>query len=191
MEDGIPNLFALLRSLEGDTAPIYEAKLVVTGEGQVGKSWGLAALCGDDPCEAVGSDNTTWGIERGELPLPHPDEPGTDIHLNTWDFGGQAVYRVTHQFFFSEQALFLLVWNPRKGPTQCRVRHWLRTIALRTGSDVPPGAPEGTEPKPRARVIMVATHAKADGGSYSPDYGRDSLDADLQSDDRRRDRDRQ
>ncbi|MCP4305509.1 MAG: hypothetical protein GY788_11650, partial [bacterium] len=179
--DGIANLFSLVRSLADDTVPLYEAKLVVTGEGQVGKSWALAALREEDPRETVGAGNTTWGIDRGELTLPHPELPGTEIRLNSWDFGGQAIYRVTHQFFFSEQAIFLLVWNPRRGTEQCRVRKWLRTIALRTGSEVPPGAPDGTAPQPRARVIMVATHAEASGGSYSPEYGHESLDTDLQA----------
>lgn len=181
LDIGIESLFTLLRSLEDDTTPLYEAKLLITGEGNVGKSWALAALRGDNPHEYVGQGNTTWGIDRGELPLPHPEEPDCTLHLNTWDFGGQAVYRVTHQFFFSEQAIFLLVWNPREGVTKCRVREWLRTIALRTGSDVPRNAPPGTEPKPRARVIMVATHAEAEGGNYNPEYGHDSLDADLQA----------
>lgn len=181
LQDDISNLFSLLRSLEKETTRLYEAKLLVTGEGQVGKSWTLAALRNQSPKDVVGDENTTWGIDRGELVLSHPKEPQKEIHLNTWDFGGQQVYRVTHQFFFSEQALFLLVWNPRKGTTQCRVREWLRTIALRTGSDVPAGAPQGTKPKPRAKVIMVATHAKAEGGNYNPEYGYDSLEPDLQA----------
>ncbi len=180
-EDGIANLFAVVGSLAKDTAPIFEAKLLITGEGQVGKSWALAALRREDPRATVGEGNTTWGIDRGELPLPHPKNTGTEIHLNTWDFGGQAIYRVTHQFFFSEQALFLLVWNPRMGATQCRVREWLRAIALCTGSAVPRGAARETPPQPRARVIMVATHAKETGGTYNPDYGHDSLDADLRA----------
>ena len=54
-------------------------------------------------------------------------------------------------------------------------------IALRTGSEVPRSAPKGSAPRPRARVILVATHAKAPGGTYNPEYGHDSLDADLQA----------
>ena len=181
LDDGLSNLFALLRSIAGETTPLYEAKLVVTGEGQVGKSWALAALRGEDPRKVVGTENTTWGIDCGDLTVAHPEHKDIEIHLNTWDFGGQAVYRITHQFFFSPQAIFLLVWNPRKGAAQCRVREWLRTIALRTGSGIPRGSPVGTSPRPRARVIMVATHAKEKGGAYQPEYGHDSLDPDLQA----------
>ncbi|HEX8193373.1 MAG TPA: COR domain-containing protein [Allosphingosinicella sp.] len=178
LQQGIEAFRALLLSFREATRPLYEAKLLITGEGQVGKSWTLAKLRGADPERVVGSDNTTWGIDRGELRLPHPDVAGEHILLNTWDFGGQKIYRVTHQFFFSQQAIYVLVWNPRQGAEQCRVREWLRMIALRTGSMNRHG---GRKRAPRAKVIMVATHAEAEGGSYNPDYGRESLDPDLQA----------
>ncbi|MBK7057850.1 MAG: hypothetical protein IPH52_22910 [Leptospiraceae bacterium] len=31
--------------------------------------------------------------------------------LNFWDMGGQKLYHATHRFFFSEKALYLLVWD--------------------------------------------------------------------------------
>ena len=65
------------------------------------------------------------------------------------------------------------------GAAQCRAREWLRAIALLTGSETPLG--DDGPPVPRARVIMVATHADDEGGAYNPDYGHDSLDADLQA----------
>jgi Leucine-rich repeat (LRR) protein len=179
LSQGVESFRILLASLAGDVDALYEAKLLVTGEGQVGKSWALAKIAGADPESFVGPNNTTWGIDRGELDLPHPSEPGETIKLNTWDFGGQQVYRVTHQFFFSEMAVYLLMWNPRQGPDQCRVRDWLRTIALRTGSrDSDAGGGAST---PRAKVIIVATHAQAEGGTYNPDYGSEALDDDLKS----------
>ncbi len=165
-EGGVSALFAAFRSIQRDHESIFEAKLLVTGEGKVGKSWALAALRGEDPQKSVGEDNTTYGVARGILPVPHPEHDGTDIQLNTWDFGGQKVYRITHQFFFSEDSVYLLVWNPRAGAEQCQVRQWLRRIDLRTGGN--------------ARVIMVATHSPKDSPQYLPDYGRDSLPEDLQ-----------
>jgi GTPase SAR1 family protein len=38
-----------------------------------------------------------------------------EITLNGWDFGGQRVYRPTHQLFFSAPAVYLVVWKPREG----------------------------------------------------------------------------
>lgn len=176
-ELGIDGFRAFIASLGERTRRLFEAKLLVTGEGRVGKSWALAALRGSDPHQAIGTENTTWGIDRGELRLPHPDEGGEEILLNSWDFGGQEIYRVTHQFFFSQDAIYLLVWNPRAGVEQCRVREWLRTIALRTGSAPAEG---DAPPRPRARVIMVATHARDAGGAYNPDYGRSRLEPELE-----------
>ena len=78
--------------------------------------------------------------------LPHPKKPDVKIQLNAWDFGGQEVYRVTHQFFFSRRSIYLLVWEPRMGVQQGQVEDWLRLIRLRVGDD--------------ARVIIVSTHCR-------------------------------
>jgi internalin A len=64
--------------------------------------------------------------------------------MHAWDFGGQEEYRVTHQFFFSRRALYVLVWKPRRGQEQDEVQGWLRRIRLRIGSD--------------ARILIAATH---------------------------------
>ncbi len=78
---------------------------------------------------------------------PHPDAAIRDnLTLNFWDFGGQEVYRITHQFFFSRYALYLLVWKPREGREENALEEWLERIHLRVGDD--------------ARVIIVATHFK-------------------------------
>jgi Leucine-rich repeat (LRR) protein len=137
---GTQRLLAYLRSLH-DARPQYEAKVVLVGEGSVGKTSLVAALRGKP---FVKGRSTTHGIEIGSLSLPHPHLP-LDIDLNTWDFGGQEVYRITHQFFFSRRALYLLVWNPRQGQEQNEVEGWLHRIRLRLGED--------------ARIIVVATHS--------------------------------
>jgi internalin A len=143
-------LFAYLRSLETNAEPLYEAKLVLVGEGNVGKTTLLKALKGprttnDGPRQ---NEPTTHGVEIDihGLRVPHPEKDGVEIQLNAWDFGGQDVYRVTHQFFFSRRSLYLLVWEPRRGVQQGQVEDWLNMIRLRVGDD--------------ARVIIVSTHCK-------------------------------
>ncbi|MBM7864451.1 COR domain-containing protein [Lentzea nigeriaca] len=137
---GVPALLSYLRSLE-DSAPQYEAKVLLVGEGGVGKSSLIAALRDD---EFVHNRPTTHGIEIGRLDLPHP-ELDARLTLNTWDFGGQEVYRITHQFFFSRRALYLCVWKPREGQLENGVESWCRRIRLRVAD--------------QARLIVVATHA--------------------------------
>ncbi|MCI0476599.1 MAG: ADP-ribosylation factor-like protein, partial [Anaerolineales bacterium] len=136
---------AYLRSLKKETEPLYEAKLVIVGEGGVGKTTLLKALTKKQP---RAGEPTTHGvkIEVQALLLPHPEKQGVEIQFNAWDFGGQDVYRVTHQFFFSRRSIYLLVWEPRKGVQASQVEDWLKIIRLRVGDD--------------ARVIIVSTHCK-------------------------------
>ncbi|WP_265594902.1 COR domain-containing protein [Haloferula sp. BvORR071] len=132
---------------------LHEAKLVLVGEGEVGKSWLLGALR-DDPVEDRGS---THGIEIKKVPVIDP-QSGQVITLNGWDFGGQPVYRPTHQMFFSAPALYLVVWKPREGPQQSRVKEWIKLVKHRA---------------PEARIFLVATH----GGpkARQPDLDRQEI----------------
>ena len=75
---------------------------------------------------------------------PEADASGSPtITLNAWDFGGQPVYRPTHQLFFSAPAVYLVVWKPREGPQQGFVKDWIKLVKLR---------------EPEAQVLVVATH---------------------------------
>ncbi len=149
-EAGRRALMAYLRSLE-EAEPLYEAKLVLVGEGGVGKTTLLKALMGREGEEPREGEPTTHGVQIDvhALNLPHPKKEGVEIQLNAWDFGGQEVYRVTHQFFFSRRSLYLLVWEPRAGVKQCQVEDWLRLIRLRVGDD--------------ARVLVISTHCCTGG----------------------------
>ncbi|RPJ19448.1 MAG: hypothetical protein EHM33_30260, partial [Chloroflexi bacterium] len=140
-------LWAYLRSLE-NAEPLYEAKLVLVGEGNVGKTTLLKALKGRKDEAPQKNEPTTHGVEIDihGLRLPHPAQDGVEIQLNAWDFGGQDVYRVTHQFFFSRRSLYLLVWEPRRGVQAGQVEDWLNMIRLRVGNE--------------ARVLIVSTHCK-------------------------------
>lgn len=142
-------LWAYLRSLEQNAEPLYEAKLVLVGEGNVGKTTLLKALKGKKGEEAPKEgESKTHGVEIDiqALHLPHPEKDGVKIQLNAWDFGGQEVYRVTHQFFFSRRSLYLVVWQPRRNIQQAQVEDWLNMIRLRVGDE--------------ARVIIISTHCK-------------------------------
>ena len=136
---GADALATYLRSLE-DAIPQYEAKVLLVGEGNVGKTSLIAALQNGPFIE--GRD-TTHGIEIQPISMRHPDLD-LDMTIRMWDFGGQEVYRITHQFFFSRRALYLVVWSAREGQEQDEVEGWLRRIRLRVSQD--------------ARALVVATH---------------------------------
>ncbi|GIJ12351.1 COR domain-containing protein [Micromonospora andamanensis] len=136
---GLDALDAYLRSLE-DAVPHYEAKVLIVGEGEVGKTSLVAALKDE---EFIRNRSTTHGLEIHPFLLGHPDLD-CEMIVRAWDFGGQEVYRITHQFFFSRRALYILVWNARKGQEQSEVEGWLSRVRLRVGRE--------------ARAILVPTH---------------------------------
>jgi hypothetical protein len=132
---------------------LNEAKLILIGEGEVGKTCLMDALLGN-PWQVHG---TTHGIEIKPTKVTDPDSK-TEITLNGWDFGGQRVYRPTHQLFFSAPAVYLVVWKPREGPQQGFVKEWIQLVKRR---------------EPSAKIIVVATH----GGPQQrqPDIDRQEL----------------
>lgn len=164
LQDPLPELVgrgwkalgSYLRSLEESVAQ-YEAKVLVVGEGNVGKTSLVASLLGTP---FVSNRPTTHGIEIHSLSLAHPAS-GPDLTLRIWDFGGQEVYRITHQFFFSGRAIYLMVWNAREGQERNEIEGWIRRIRLRIGE--------------AARVIIVATHAD----ERQPEFDYPSLDRSL------------
>ncbi|MEM9511783.1 MAG: leucine-rich repeat protein, partial [Cyanobacteria bacterium P01_E01_bin.48] len=139
---GLDAVKAYLRAKAEAQITLNEAKLILIGEGEVGKSCLLDALR-DAPWQ---KHESTHGIEIKPVQVTHRYENGsaTEITLNTWDFGGQKVYRPTHQFFFSAPAVYLVVWKPREGPQQGAVEYWINTIKHRAGAD--------------AKILIVGTH---------------------------------
>jgi internalin A len=109
LERGSNALATYLHSLR-DAESQYDCKVLLVGEGDVGKSSLVAALQGQP---FVVYRPTTHGVDVQLLPLSHP-RLGVPMMVRAWDFGGQEVYRVTHQFFFSRHALYLVVGGPAK-----------------------------------------------------------------------------
>lgn len=100
--------------------PLNEAKIVLVGEGSVGKTSIVKALRGG--AFDRGSPKTE-GIEKSRWMVPN-----TDVSANIWDFGGQEIMHATHQFFLSARSLYILVLDSRQGEVQNRLDYWLRII---------------------------------------------------------------
>ena len=153
-EQGLDAVMAYLRAKVEAQIVLNEAKLILIGEGEVGKSCLLGALRGD---EWEDDRPTTHGIEIKPVIVTDHDS-GTEITLNGWDFGGQRVYRPTHQLFFSAPAVYLVIWKPREGPQQGFVKEWITLIKNR---------------EPEAKVLVVATHGGP--GQRQPDIDRQEI----------------
>jgi GTPase SAR1 family protein len=107
--EAILNYFA-----ERAAAPVdhlYEAKMLILGEGGAGKTSLLRRLY--QPGQPLPAEKeTTRGIDihRQEFKLGN----GRSFRLNVWDFGEQQIYHATHQFFLTHRSLYVLVDDTRK-----------------------------------------------------------------------------
>lgn len=151
---GIDAVKAYLRAKAEAQIILNQAKLILIGEGEVGKTCLLSALRDDKWVEGL---SITHGIQIKPIKLTNSDTQ-KEITLNGWDFGGQRVYRPTHQLFFSAPAVYLVVWKPREGPQQGFVKEWIQLVKRR---------------EPSAKILVVATH----GGPQQrqPDIDRQEL----------------
>jgi len=89
-------------------------KLILTGNTTVGKTSLINFLTKKTFTEGEitthGINQTTW------KPI------NTNLDINIWDFGGQEYYHSTHQLFFSNNALYLLMFDK-----QHNCNGWLQT----------------------------------------------------------------
>ncbi|MFT5892219.1 MAG: internalin A, partial [Dokdonia sp.] len=117
------------RSQEAGTLqPIHEAKVIFIGESNYGKTHLIEFLKNGKIKRKI---KTTHGIERNQLTVPYQKK---DIRLNIWDLGGQEFMRGTHQFFFSERTLYVLVSLARRERNE--LNHWLK-LANQLGNNAP------------------------------------------------------
>ncbi|CAG5081437.1 COR domain-containing protein [Parvicella tangerina] len=113
---------------------IYEVKLIIVGEGRVGKTCLSKALINDDfklsdenSTEGINIDN--WVIPKNDIQKYNP-KIERDLQINVWDFGGQEIYHSTHQFFLTKRSIYLLVTESRKEDSHDDFFYWLNIIKL-------------------------------------------------------------
>ncbi|MBK8904132.1 MAG: leucine-rich repeat domain-containing protein [Anaerolineaceae bacterium] len=112
---------------ETPARPLNEAKLILVGQGGVGKTSLVKRLLGQGFDEV---ENQTEGIniETWSLKVDRARQGIVPITLNIWDFGGQEIMHATHQFFLTKRSLYLLVLDARQGEDEGRVEYWLALI---------------------------------------------------------------
>lgn len=73
------------------------------------------------------------------------------ITYSCWDFAGQEVYYLTHQFFLSERSIYLVIFNMMDPNFTTKLEYWLNSVRSRA-----------SDPK-QAPVLLVGTHADEKG----------------------------
>ena len=132
-------------------------KIILVGNGRVGKTSMFRRLKGQPFREA---EKFTHGVKLGALDKRQLSDIITpELQANIWDFGGQEIFYATHQFFLTEEALYILAWTNEANVMAYRERdkaelpedkkfqsieYWLENIRHHGGEQCP--------------VLMVQTH---------------------------------
>ncbi len=143
-DEGLDAVKRYLRELAKGAQKRYEAKLLILGDGNEGKTCVSRALRG----LPFRKQNTTHGVDVAQWKFAHPDDATDskkDITLNIWDFEGQEISHQTHQFFLGSQSLYLLVFKCRDLFLMDRAEYWLDTIRARA---------------PKAKVAIVISQCE-------------------------------
>ena len=118
------------KQLEEGEAYIYEARVLVVGEPKAGKTT-LTQKVKDNKkwnAEMKGKElSQTVGVVIDTLPFSYHKDSSKQITAHLWDFGGQEIQYVLHQYFFTERSLYVLLADGRKELPN--FNYWFEIIA--------------------------------------------------------------
>ncbi|MCB0643498.1 MAG: hypothetical protein KDC44_17740, partial [Phaeodactylibacter sp.] len=135
LSDGNAAILNFIRQIDEQegTIPLYEAKLLIVGQPGAGKTTLLEKL--NDPSYIVPKEDgdpnieSTIGVNIYEgWSFPMGDGSSQLFKANLWDFGGQEIQYMTHHFFLTPRALYVLMADDRKQNTE--FDYWFRIINL-------------------------------------------------------------
>jgi small GTP-binding protein len=131
--DSVMAYFHQLKKAE-EIAPVrlLQCKLLIVGNGEVGKTTLMKKLKDPTFQFELGKEKTTHGINISpwELACRFNKKNTKTVKISLWDFGGQDIYHATHQFFLTKRSLYLLVWEARKEEDTRSFDYWLDVVKL-------------------------------------------------------------
>ncbi|KAH3741006.1 hypothetical protein DPMN_047724, partial [Dreissena polymorpha] len=140
---GFVAVMGYLKRLRLGASHCKRTKLMMVGLGGAGKTSLVQSLINKRYRSFINYDDPiTDGIQINTWEVPIEDEDDK-LTFSVWDFAGQTVYYNTHQFFLSNRAVYLLLWNVRQGYEHAGLDFWLSSIACHA---------------PKAPIIVVGTH---------------------------------
>ncbi|XP_049417413.1 leucine-rich repeat serine/threonine-protein kinase 1 isoform X1 [Epinephelus fuscoguttatus] len=143
-KEGPTSVLAYLRAHLRKAEPYRLLKMLVIGPPRQGKTALLEALqtgkaAPFTPAECSIS-TSTWELEK-----PSGGKNSKDsVAFNVWDIGGQASMSTVNQCFFTDKALYVVIWNLALGEEAvANLQTWLLNIEARA---------------PNSAVVVVGTH---------------------------------
>ena len=111
------------------TRRLNEAKMLLVGQGGVGKTSLVHYLIHNKPCDpdeqpTEGININDWDIQGRKA----AEGKFERVNVHVWDFGGQEIMHATHQFFLTRRSLYLLVIDARAGEKESNIHYWLKII---------------------------------------------------------------
>uniref|UniRef100_A0A8C2DDD6 non-specific serine/threonine protein kinase n=1 Tax=Cyprinus carpio TaxID=7962 RepID=A0A8C2DDD6_CYPCA len=143
-KDGPAAVLAYLRAELRGAEPCRLLKLMVVGPPRQGKTALLEGLQTGKPSSFVSTDRSihtsSWDLERPGGVL----KPLDSVSFNVWDIGGPASMSTVNQCFFTDKALYMVIWNLALGEEAvANLQSWLLNIEARA---------------PNSAVIVIGTH---------------------------------
>ncbi|XP_041917167.1 leucine-rich repeat serine/threonine-protein kinase 1 isoform X2 [Alosa sapidissima] len=142
--EGPAGVLAYLRAHLRKAEPCRLLKMLVVGPPRQGKSALLEALQTGRTGQFLPAEcsirTTGWELER-----PSGIKTGVDaVSFNVWDIGGPASMSTVNQCFFTDKALYVVIWNLAVGEEAvANLQSWLLNIEARA---------------PNSAVMVVGTH---------------------------------
>lgn len=161
VEGGLEALNIYWREIEeqGDTVELYEAKMIIVGEGATGKTTLFNKLQNPDIDIIKNPTPETKGINLKEgFEIKHSSLGEQVFRAHIWDFGGQELQYMTHQFFLTPRALYVLMMDGRK--EAANLPYWFKIMSL-LGKD---------ESDPTDKVHLLAVFNKSANSTGTPEY---------------------
>jgi internalin A len=123
VKQGNEAIIAYFESIEEESIPLNEVKILFIGHGGSGKT-SLKKAIKNEPFDI--NEGTTKGIEHDEIVNIESKKIG-NIKAYLWDFGGQEKMHPTHKFFFSKRSIYILVLDAR---SEDKANYWLDLIKI-------------------------------------------------------------